>query len=117
MRVSASLALLVSALLATSCDFATAGGNNRAGIAAFGKYGCGSCHTISGVSGANGQVGPPLTGIGNRRYIAGELSNTRDNLVHWIQHPQSVNPRTAMPELGVTLQDANDIASLLYSSK
>jgi cytochrome c len=117
MRVSAALVLFASALLAMSCDLAAAGDNNKAGVAAFRKYGCGSCHTISGVSGANGLVGPPLTGIGNRRYIAGELANTHDNLMHWIQHPQSVNPRTAMPELGVTPQDANDIAALLYTSK
>jgi cytochrome c len=117
MRVSVAVTLLVAAVLSMNCGFATAGNNNRAGVAAFTKYGCGSCHTISGVPGANGLVGPPLTGLGNRRYIAGELPNTPDNLTHWIQHPQSVNPRTAMPELGVTSRDSNDIATLLYASQ
>ena len=45
--------------------------------------------------------------------MAGELPNNTDNLVHCIQHPQQVNERTAMPELGVTETDARDIAALL----
>ncbi|PRY20190.1 c-type cytochrome [Pseudosporangium ferrugineum] len=37
-------------------------------------YGCGSCHTVPGVKGANGLVGPPLTKFGSRSYIAGNWS-------------------------------------------
>jgi cytochrome c1 len=33
----------------------------------------------------------------------------------WIQHPQAINPKTAMPELGVTEAQARDIAAYLYS--
>lgn len=33
-------------------------------VAAFNKGGCGNCHTIAGVPGANGQVGPNLSNIG-----------------------------------------------------
>jgi len=33
-------------------------------ISAFNKAGCGGCHTIAGVPGANGQVGPNLSNIG-----------------------------------------------------
>jgi len=89
------------------------GGNPSAGIAAATRYGCGSCHTIPRVPGANGKVGPSLASIGERRFVAGELPNNTDNLVHCIQHPQQVNERTAMPELGVTETDARDIAALL----
>ena len=93
----------------------TAGGNARAGRQAIRSYGCNTCHTISGVPGANGLVGPPLDGLANRQYIAGELPNTAANLMLWIQHPKQVEPRTVMPEMNVTEQDSRDIAAYLYT--
>jgi cytochrome c1 len=60
-------------------------------------------------------VGPPLDGVGRRAVIAGMLENTPQNLAHWIRHPQSVVPGNAMPDLGLSRQDANDIAAYLYS--
>jgi cytochrome c2 len=47
--------------------------------------------------------------------IAGELPNTPANLTRWIQHPRQVEPRTAMPDLGVNATDAYDIAAYLYT--
>ena len=94
---------------------ALTGGDPYAGERAITHYGCGSCHKIPGVSGAVGLVGPPLAGVGDRAYVAGELTNRPANMIRWIQHPHSVNERTAMPELGVTPQDAKDIAAFLYS--
>lgn len=79
------------------------------------RYGCGSCHTIPGVDRANGLVGPPLSRFGARSYIAGELPNNADNLRRWISDPQSVEPGTAMPDLGVDAIDAQDIAAYLYT--
>lgn len=79
------------------------------------QYGCHTCHTIPGIAGADGNVGPPLTLIAHRSYIAGELPNSPGNLVQWIKHPQSIEPKTAMPEMGVTDQDAKDIAAYLYT--
>lgn len=93
----------------------TAGGNAHAGRNAIRRYGCNACHTISGVPGANGLVGPPLDGIGNRQYIAGELPNTAANLMLWIQHPKQVEPHTVMPEMNVSEQDSRDIAAYLYT--
>ena len=93
----------------------TGGGNARAGREAIRKYGCYACHTIPGVSGARGLVGPPLSGIGNRQYIAGELPNTPANLMKWIQHPHQVEAHTAMPEMNVSDQDSRDIAAYLYT--
>ena len=90
-------------------------GNPHAGPDKIRKYGCYSCHTIPGVAGANGLVGPPLAGIGGRVFIAGELPNTPENLTHWIQHPHQVEPHTALPEMGVTDQDSRDIAAYLYT--
>jgi cytochrome c2 len=79
------------------------------------RYGCAGCHTVPGVPGANSLVGPPLEGISQRVYIAGVLPNTPDNLVKWIQSPREVDPKTAMPDMGVTIRDARDIAGYLYT--
>jgi cytochrome c2 len=91
------------------------GGDPQRGVAAIGKYGCGSCHTIQGISSAHGLVGPPLTGIGDRMYIGGVLRNTPENLTRWIEDPKAVDEKTAMPKLGVSQREANDIAAYLYS--
>ncbi len=93
----------------------TGGWNPHVGRGLIRKYGCEACHTIRGVPGARGLVGPPLDGIGNRYVIAGELTNTPSNLMHWIQHPHDVEPHTMMPEMGVTEQDSRDIAAYLYT--
>ncbi len=79
------------------------------------RYGCGSCHTVEGIRIARGLVGPPLTGLRSRMYIAGMLRNSPPNLVRWIHNPKDVNPNTAMPALGVSEQDAADIAAYIYS--
>lgn len=78
-------------------------------------YGCGACHMVPGVHAARGLVGPPLFYFGERTMIAGELPNTPKNLAQWIQHPKSVEPKTAMPDLGLTEDQADDIAAYLYT--
>jgi cytochrome c len=93
----------------------TGGGDARSGRTDIRKYGCYTCHEISGVPGARGLIGPRLDGIGERYYIAGELTNTPNNLMLWIQHPRQVESHTAMPEMGVTEQDSRDIAAYLYT--
>lgn len=95
----------------------TGGGDARLGRTDIRKYGCNTCHEISGVPGARGLIGPSLDGIGQRYYIAGELPNTPDNLMLWIEHPRQVESHTAMPEMGVTEQDSRDIAAYLYTLK
>ena len=91
------------------------GGDPGRGQQAIVRYGCGACHVIPGVAGANGKVGPYLTNLSDRQIIAGRLSNSPDNLEHWIEDPQGVSPGTAMPYMGVTDADARDIAAYLYS--
>lgn len=90
-------------------------GNAALGRAAILAYGCGSCHTIPGISNAVSYVGPPLNKYEQRHYIAGNLSNTVENLIYWIQYPQAVEPGTAMPNLNVTEEDARNIAAYLYN--
>ncbi|HXH12046.1 MAG TPA: c-type cytochrome [Alphaproteobacteria bacterium] len=92
-----------------------AGGDPQRGRAIIWNYGCGTCHTIPGVRGANGLVGPPLNGIARRVYLAGVLPNTPDNMIRWLQNPQDVQRWTAMPDTGLTEDDARDIASFLYT--
>ena len=77
------------------------------------SYGCGSCHTIPGVVGAAGLVGPPLTGIGNRVYIAGILLNNSENIARWIEDPHAVDQLTVMPNVHATPEDARDMAAFL----
>jgi cytochrome c len=50
-------------------------------------------------------------------YVAGVLANTPDNLIQCIRNPPDVDPRTAMPNLGIGEPDARDIAAYLYTLK
>lgn len=93
------------------------GGDPGRGKAALRQYGCGACHTVSGVPGADGLIGPPLDGLGARAYLAGVLTNTPGNLARWIQAPREVDSLTAMPDVGVTPEDARDIAAFLYTRR
>jgi cytochrome c len=122
-RVLALFALLLSMPLLSGCDggqtlrpYATpVSGNARHGKQLIEGYGCGACHTIPGVRNANGLVGPPLIYFSRRTMIAGELPNTQENLVRWIQHPRQVEEHTAMPDLGLDEDQAYDIAAYLYT--
>jgi cytochrome c1 len=60
-------------------------------------------------------VGPPLTNVGGRMYIAGVLQNTPPNLIRWLENPPAVDAKTAMPNLNISQADARDIASYLYT--
>lgn len=95
----------------------TGGGNAAAGKEAIRRYGCQGCHSIPGIRDAEGVVGPPLDHLARRVYLAGELPNNTENLLHWIQRPHDIHPHTAMPEMGVTDEDARDIAAFLYTLK
>ncbi len=90
------------------------GGDPDRGEAAIAKYGCGSCHVIPGVRLARGKVGPPLNDFAERSYIAGNAPNTAANLAAWIRRPDSVEPGTVMPTLGVSPPEARDISAYLY---
>lgn len=91
------------------------GGEPSRGVAAIGRYGCGTCHEIPGVRRATGTVGPPLARVARRTYLAGHVSNTPRDMMRWIQHPQRLESGTAMPEMNVSDADARDIAAYLYT--
>jgi cytochrome c len=116
--------LCIALSISTACDPArkdrmseirrATGGDPHAGKDKLRNYGCVTCHTIPGLEG-NALVGPPLIHWSKRVYIAGEIPNTSENLRKWIQHPTGIEPKTAMPEMGVSDQDSRDIAAYLYS--
>ena len=91
------------------------GGDPERGAALIRQVGCGACHEIPGIRTARGLVGPPLTRLSRRTVVAGVLANTPDNLVHWISAPQAVVPGNAMPDMGLSDQQARDVAAFLES--
>jgi len=91
-----------------------AGADAERGKTAIESYGCGACHTIPGVRGARGLVGPPLADVGRRVYIAGVVPNDPENMVRWIMNPPTVDSKTAMPDLGIPEGVARDMAEYLY---
>ena len=88
-------------------------GDIERGQQALYQYACNACHTIPGVTGSSPGVGPPLAGMAGRRTVGGRLDNTPENMVRWLRHTREIDPLTAMPEMGVTEQDARDIAAYL----
>lgn len=124
-RLLAACGLAAAILFSASCGGGEAeraaaemtGGEPSRGRVKIRKYGCASCHTIPGIEGADALVGPPLAQVAGRTYIAGVLTNTPDNMIRWIRDPKAVDHLTAMPNAGLSEQDARDIASYLYTLK
>jgi cytochrome c oxidase assembly factor CtaG/cytochrome c2 len=120
-RLSAGLSAIVLLPLVLGACNGEAGaqpssfGDAGRGAALISYYGCGSCHSIPGVSGATALVGPPLDHMGKRIYIAGMLRNTPENMAYWIMHPQKVVPGNAMPDMGIGAKQARDITAYLYA--
>lgn len=96
-------------------DPAAAAGDARRGVLAMQQYACTTCHRIPGMVGPHAHVGPPLAGISARKYLAGRLPNSPENMVRWIRDPKAVSPATLMPDLQVTEQDARDMAAYLFT--
>ena len=114
--VALPLALLVAACDDEGVESRFEGfGDPEAGAALIQLAGCGTCHRIPGIDEAGGLVGPPLDGIGDRIFIAGVLRNTPDNMMTWLKNPQEVVPGNAMPDMGLTDDQARNIAAYLYT--
>lgn len=118
-RITIAVALAVAGACSKasghSADRVVEGGDAERGRLAITSYGCGSCHAIPGIRGADGLVGPPLEHWAERRIIAGEVPNDPARLITWLTVPQSIEPGTAMPNMGVTDGQARDIAAYLYT--
>ena len=94
---------------------AMTGGDPERGRGLMQSKGCAGCHDIPGVEAANSTVGPPLTAFSRRVFIAGVLSNTPDHLHQWLLNPPAIDPKTAMPNVGLSDQQARDAAAFLYT--
>ncbi len=122
LRIEAFFLLAASVTLAgctggkvTRSDNVAVGGDPQHGKQLILSFGCGACHTIPGIRTARGVVGPPLMFFARRTMIAGELPNSPENLIRWIENPAAVEAKTAMPNLGLTNQEARDVAAYLYT--
>lgn len=115
LALCAAAALFACACSRTRATGPQASGAQRSAPQLMLQYGCPTCHVIPHVPGAIGKVGPSLDSVSQRSYLAGSLPNTPENLEHWIMHPQHYQPGTAMPEMGVSEQDAHRIAVFLNS--
>jgi mono/diheme cytochrome c family protein len=90
---------------------------HAAGRRALRAYGCHGCHTIPGITGPTDVIASPLAGFASRRLIAGRWPLEEALLVEWIRRPQELDPRTAMPTLGVSEGDARLMARYLLELK
>ncbi len=90
-------------------------GDANAGKAVFTSKGCTGCHTIEGVQGAVGTVGPNLTHISGQPYDS--FPNDPQFIKQWVNDPQTAKPGTAMPKLGLTDQELNDVVTFLTTLK
>jgi mono/diheme cytochrome c family protein len=92
---------------------AASGADAQRGREALEQYACASCHVIPGVAAPPGHVGPTLAGVNERSILAGLSANTPDGMIAWIRHPQQIKPSTAMPDMGVTMDDARNMVAYL----
>lgn len=83
---------------------------------------CINCHAIGptdnyvqGDPNANVPIGPDLTSFGDRSRFAGILLPTKENLVDWIQDPETIKPGNLMTGMYPELSDdeADKIAEFL----
>jgi len=121
-RSLAAVVVIGTAVVVAACSSAETtqtgsriirGASPEAGKQQIVRYGCGSCHQIPGIKQANGLVAPPLIHFGKRGTIAGHFANTPDNLISWVDNPQAMLPGNDMPDLGVTKDEARNIAAYL----
>lgn len=123
--LSALRPLALAALCLTACAPETpgrlgeekedVGPNVERGRELVAVYACAACHAIPGIRGAPGGIGPPLEEWSRRRFIAGRLPNEPKELIRWLRNPEEVDPGTAMPDLGISKEEAIDMAAFLFS--
>ena len=91
-------------------------GDPAAGRQLFIAAGCAGCHTLNDLPGATGVAGPNLTNVVLRPTLAGEtIPMTADTLTRFLLEPSAVKPGSPMPSVGLTEQEARDVAAFLYS--
>ena len=89
------------------------GGEQEAGKNLFASKACASCHNIQGGT-ASGTVGPDLTHVASRRYIAsGLLETNRGSIAAWVADPQTLKPGNNMPRVALDASELNALSAYL----
>jgi cytochrome c oxidase subunit 2 len=89
----------------------------RKGQQVFLSHTCVMCHSIGGTP-ARASVGPSLTHIASRKYLAaGTLKNNRGNLSGWILDPQLIKPGVKMPQNNLAPDDLNELLDYMDTLK
>jgi cytochrome c len=92
-------------------------GNSEHGKQLIAQYGCMTCHNIPGIEGPRGMVGPSLDHLASRKWIDSKFPNDAESMTRWLQNPQSMDPQSNMPNVGVTPADARDMTAYLATLK
>lgn len=76
---------------------------------------CVLCHTVRG-TGAGSRVGPELTHVASRQWIAAStLPNTPEAVARWIANPQAIKPGSRMPPSPLSGADLQAVVSYVRS--
>ena len=88
---------------------------------------CIACHTISGVPGAAGILGPNMTHVGSRTTLAaGIMDMNESNLREWIIDPEKIKPGNTMadealayinPDFALSSEDIDNLVAYILSLK
>ena len=117
MKLAPAVLLALPLLAACGAPRDALPGDRENGRLLLRQFGCGHCHRIPGVADAQGTAGPPLAKVGDRAYLAGVLPNTPANMAAFIRAPRRFDPRTTMPDLGVTEAHARDMVAYLAQAR
>lgn len=84
----------------------------RTGQRIFGER-CAGCHAVRGTQ-AEGMQAPDLTHLASRRLIAaGQMTNTPEHRLDWIEHAQRIKPDSLMPSMPLSVADAAALSAYL----
>lgn len=74
---------------------------------------CAGCHSVRGTSAA-GMQAPDLTHLASRRLIAaGQMTNTAEHRLDWIEHAQRIKPDSLMPSIALSASEAASLSAYL----
>ncbi len=97
--------------------------DQAAGAELFIAKGCSGCHSINGLEGANGKVGPNLTHLQSRSRFAGDVFELNNrNLRRWLRNPPAMKPMNpdngqGMPNLGLSEDEITQLIAYLETLK
>lgn len=91
------------------------GGDPERGTELVQSYDCTACHFIPDTEGPHGTEAPGLQLWQNRAFVAGAAPNEPEYVISFLMDPDSIQPGSAMPQLGISEEEARHIAAYLYT--